>query len=456
MTNHLTEELAPQIEQQSLRTLEAKREVPEATSPPRAPATDWPTPPAKEAFHGVCGAFVETVSPHSEADRVALLIQFLVSVGNVIGRTAFALAESARHHVNLFAVLVGKSAKARKGSSWSHVRRLLDGIDPNWARELTGLSSGEGLIWLVRDPIEQQQSIKENGRVVDYQKVTTDPGVTDKRLLVIEEEFANTLKVMGRETNTLSPTIRQAWDSGSLCTLTKNSPAKATNAHVSIIGHITRDELRRNLCETEQRNGFGNRFLWLCVGRSKELPDGGNLRDEDLEPIRDHIRDVIRFAETADKIDRDDESRNLWHEVYPSLSGDRFGLLGSMTARAEAQVLRLSVLYAVLDRSPAVKVEHLKAALALWGYCYRSARYIFGTSLGNRTADTLLSELRQVADVGLTRTEMLHGIFRKNKPAGEIAEALRLLNDNGLAFRKDDPAPEVGRATERWFPTLTT
>jgi len=424
---------------------------------PTVKATDWPAPPVKEAFHGVAGGFVEIVSPHSEADSVALLIQFLVAVGSVLGRTAYATAESARHYVNLFAVLVGRSAKGRKGSSWSHVRRLLHGIDESWTgnRVMSGLSTGEGLIWQVRDPIEEQQPVKEKGRVVEYQTVEIDPGVADKRLLVTEEEFANVLKVMGREGNSLSPTIRHAWDTGMLRTMTKNSPAIATDAHASIIGHITRDELRHNLCETEQTNGFGNRFLWVCVARSKTLPDGGNLQDGDLEPIRVHVREVIRFAATAEKIDRTPEARKLWHEVYPRLSGDRFGLLGSMTARAEAQVMRLSVLYAVLDISPVVKIEHLKAALAVWDYCERSAEYVFGNSLGNKIADTLLAELRQVPEVGLSRTDMQH-IFHNNKPSAEIAEALRLLHDNGLAHRRDAPDPDNGRPAERWFSILTT
>ena len=331
-----------------------------SNNPTPVAADAWPEPPRVDAFHGVVGGFVDIVSPHSEADPVALLIQFLVAVGNVLGRTGYAAAESSRHFVNLFAVLVGKSAKGRKGSSWAHVRRLLQCVDEAWAshRVMSGLASGEGLIWQTRDPIEQQQPIKEKGRVIDYELVTTDPGVTDKRLLVIEEEFAGTLKVMGREGNSLSPTIRQAWDTGMLRTMTKNSPAKATDANISIIGHITRDELRHNLCENETTNGFGNRFLWVCVARSKALPDGGNLCDEDLEPIRVHIRAVIQFAATAGKIDRHSDARKLWHEVYSKLSADRFGLLGSMTARAEAQVMRLSVLYAMLDMSNVVKVEH--------------------------------------------------------------------------------------------------
>ncbi len=454
----LKKDLAAQARQRTaVRNRDTKQDTTEDTSRPAMTTTDWPAPPKAEVYHGVAGGFVDIVSPHSEADRMALMIQFLVAIGNVLGRTGYAMAESARHYVNLFAVLVGKSAKGRKGSSWSHVRRLLEGIDENWTRErvVSGLSTGEGLIWQVRDKIEEQQPVREKGRVVEYQTVEVDPGVSDKRLLVIEEEFAGTLKVMAREANTLSPTIRQAWDSGLLRTMTKNSPAKATDAYASIIGHITRDELRRNLGETETTNGFGNRFLWVCVGRSKELPDGGNLRDEDLEPIRVHVREIVQFASTANKIDRNAEARDHWHGIYSRLSGDRFGMLGAMTARAEAQVMRLSVLYALLDQSPVVKIEHLKAALAVWDYCQRSAEYVFGNALGNRTADTLLAELRQVADVGLTRTEMLHNVFSGNTSKAKIEEALRLLHDSGLAHRKDDLDSETGRGAERWFATLT-
>ena len=72
---------------------------------------------------------------------------------------------------------------------------------------------------------------------------------------------------MSREGNTLSAIIRQAWDSGNLHPLTKNSPIRATDAHISIIGHITREELLRYLTETEQANGFANRFIWLMVYR---------------------------------------------------------------------------------------------------------------------------------------------------------------------------------------------
>jgi hypothetical protein len=94
--------------------------------------------------------------------------------------------------------------------------------------------------------------------------------------MIVEGEFAGPLRAMSREGNTLSVLLRQGWDGVKLATLTKNSPLKATDAHISIIGHITRTELLRLLSETEAHNGFANRFLWLVVHRSKALPFGGN------------------------------------------------------------------------------------------------------------------------------------------------------------------------------------
>src|SRR5262249_4622879 len=137
--------------------------------------------------------------------------------------------------------------------------------DKEWVKNCnsSGLSSGEGLIWQVRDPIEKHEPIKQKGRVIDYQDVITDKGVDDKRLLIVEPEFALVLKTASCDGNTLSAIIRQAWDDGNLRSLTKSSPARATDAHISIIGHITKDELRRYLEDTETANGFANRFLLL-------------------------------------------------------------------------------------------------------------------------------------------------------------------------------------------------
>ena len=75
---------------------------------------------------------------------------------------------------------------------------------------------------------------------------------------------------MERESSTLSATLREAWDTGNLRIMTRNSAVRATDAHIGIIGHITAEELQRCFTETSAANGFGNRFLWLCVKRARQ------------------------------------------------------------------------------------------------------------------------------------------------------------------------------------------
>ena len=421
--------------------------APERVVHPITPAASWPEL-AQEALHGLAGEIVSAIAPHTEADPAAVLFQTLVDTGNLIGRNAHFRAEADRHYSNLFLVLVGDTAKGRKGSSEGQVRQVVKPVDADWAtgRIVNGLSSGEGLIWAVRDRIEKQQPVREKRRVIDYETVIEDHGESDKRLLVIEPEFASVLKMVVREGNTLSPVIRAAWDSGDLRIMTKNSPAKATGAHISIIGHITRDELLRHLDSTEAANGFANRFLWCAVRRSKLLPEGGQFHRVDVAPLVRAISEVVEFARTVGEMKRDDAARELWKEVYTDLSEGQPRLLGSVLARAEAQVMRLACLYALLDCTEMVRVEHLTAALAAWEYCEASARYIFGDALGDPIADALLQALRNAPD-GLTRTE-LSTCLGRNQPAGRIKRALEMLQERRLALCTMNPTD--GRPAERW------
>jgi hypothetical protein len=418
---------------------------------PSVTIPSWPDPPDREAFHGLAGEFVAALEPHSEADPVALLAQTLVVLGNVVGRRPHFVAEADQHRTNLFAVMVGATSKGRKGSSLSQVMRAFTGVDPDWVNGnvQTGLSSGEGLVWAVRDPIARKDPVKKSGRVIGYETVIADHGVEDKRLLVLETEFASVLRIMNREGNTLSTTIRHAWDSGNLRILTKNAPAKSTGAHISIIGHITRDELRRYMGSTDLGNGFANRFLWFCARRSKQLPEGGELDAVDFDSLTRRFQAAVEFARTVpEEMKRGNKARRLWLDVYPDLSEGKAGLLGAVTSRGEAQVMRIACIYALLDRSPFIRVEHLRAALALWKYCEASARYIFGDSLGDPVADELLKALRNNPK-GLTRTE-IRDLFAHNRKAYDIERALGALAEYGRVRRGQDES-ERGRRSERWY-----
>jgi hypothetical protein len=434
----------PKHEPAASTTSDQGIEQPEHTPPA------WPDPPDEAAFRGIAGAYVRAIEPYTEADPAAILLQLVVAFGNAIGARPHFRVEADTHHLNEFMVTVGPTAGGRKGMALGRARAPLVMVDPDWAarRIQSGLSSGEGLLHAVRDATERPRPQPSRRSSEENDSATMlDPGVSDKRLLAVETEFASTLRVMGRDGNTLSALIRQAWDSGHLRVLTRHNPLTATGAHVSIIGHVTRDELLTELTRTDAANGFGNRFLWVCARRSRELPDGAVGDPAILSQFSRGFETAFDRGRQTGELQRTPEARALWHGVYHELSAGRPGLLGAMLSRAEAHTMRLACLYALLDGAPAVDRDHLESALALWRYCEASARYIFGDTLGNPTADAILHALRQSPE-GLTRTD-ISSVLGRNARQAEVDHALRLLADQSLAVMTRE-TDKPGRPVERW------
>lgn len=397
-------------------------------------AERWPAPPGGAAFDGLAGEIVATIEPYSEADPAALLVQMLAAFGCAVGRRPHAMVGATRHGTNLFATVVGRSAKSRKGDSWTPNERLFSIADPEWVstRIKSGLSSGEGLVKQVRDAVEKDD----------------DPGEADKRLLVVEPEFARVLKMASREGNVLSTTLRDAWDGRNLGSLTKSSEMRATTPHISLIAHVTAEELRRELTATEAANGFANRFLFVAARRAQLLPSPPRFAGPEIDRLGGKIRERLYAASQVDWIFRTPEAEELWDSSYRTeLAEEGYGLVGALTARSEAQVLRLSMVYALLDGSKVVRPEHVLSALAVWRYSAASVHHFFGDSLGNAVADRILEQLRLAS---LTRTE-ISGLFSRHQDAIRIEGALNELERAGLAVKR--LVETSGRPREEWSAT---
>ena len=387
-------------------------------------ASPWPTM-EPEAFYGLAGKVVATIAPHSEADPNGILLQFLVAFGNAVGTSPHFLVEGDQHRAKLFVITSGATSKGRKGTSLGRIRQLMALADPDWAANIqSGLSSGEGVIYHVRDAVEK---IGKDGAVE-----TVDAGISDKRLMIVSEEFVSALSAMDRAGNTLSPVLRDAWGTARLQTLIKNSPDKATGSHISIIAHTTDDELRAKLTRVEMANGFANRHLFAKVRRSKMLPYGGHLDDHALEPLGRDVAAALEKARTIGRLTMTDAAAEEWENVYPALSAERPGLLGAILGRAEAQVIRLGVIYAALDNKTQIDIPHLEAALAVWDYCEQSATQIFGDLVGDDVADTILQALRVASPNGITRTE-ISALFSRHVSSSRLSLSLDLLRRLGRA-----------------------
>jgi hypothetical protein len=404
----------------------------------------------KRALYGLAGEVVEEIAPHSEADPAALLIQLLASFGNAIGRGPFYQVEGDRHATNLYAIIVGDTAKARKGTSKGRIEQIMRIADPEWARTRvkSGLSSGEGLIDEVRDVVIKSQK-QGKGADAGFIDVIVDEGEQDKRLYIVEPEFAGVLTVAKRQGNTLSRFIRQAWDSGDLATLVKHNKTRTTGALISIVGHITADEFRRELDQTSVANGFANRFLITCARRSTILlPFGGALSRATCAELGTKVGAAIEAARSIEEVRLDSSAREMWEVLYPALSEAQPGLLGALLARAEAHVVRLAMHYALFDRTAEIGVPHLTAATAYWEYAEASARYVFSDMLGDPVADEILIALRRAGAAGMTRTQ-IRDLFSRNQSGNGIARALTILEQRGKA--KQAFRQTKGRPAETWI-----
>ena len=392
----------------------------------------WPTlDPA--ALHGPAGDAVNLLAPQSEADPAGILVTLLITSGAMIGPTPHARAGHTTHPARLGALLVGDTAKARKGTSWSTSRTVLQHVDPKFlaTRVLGGFGSGEAVVDEVADAGPDDEE-----------------GPRDKRLLIYEPEFARVLKVCTRESSVLSAVIRDAWDGGPLQTRARARKAVATGHHIAIVGHITADELRRNLTETEIAGGFANRLLWICVRRSQRLPFGGNLDDRALKVMGRDFEARIGAARKLGTVPFAPTARDCWADLYNTMADDDpGGMLGAIVARPEPQTLRLALLYALLDGARHIDVHHIRAAWAVWSYSRESARFIWGDAIGDEIADQLLKAIRKAGPEGLDSTGQ-SGVFSRNVNAARLNLARSELEARGLITTTTIP-PEGGKGRAR-------
>jgi len=400
---------------------------------------------------GLAGDVVQAVEPHTGADTAAVLISLLGMFGNAVGRGPAFRAGDAEHATNLYVCVVGDTGAGRKGTSAEGARRLIGAADETWRKCIaSGLVSGEGVIHHVRDPRSARRK-PQKGEVGDADGLVeelVDAGADDKRLFAFIPEFAQVLGAISRKDNTLSAVLRDLWDRGSAQTLAKNSPERATNALVSVVAHVTPQELRDKLDSTEIANGFANRFVFVASKRSKLLPRGGSIPQAVIEEFAPRLAQALSLARVVTEVDMTTTAWQLWDERYESLTVRPPGLVGAVTGRAAPTVRRLAMAYALMDERPGVHLEHLQAALELWRYAEESVRWVFGDRLGDRIADHCLTLLREAADVGLTRSELRERLGH-HVAAQRISDGLQSLRDAGLARCVKEGTG--GRPTERWY-----
>ncbi|MGO9178009.1 MAG: DUF3987 domain-containing protein [Candidatus Limnocylindrales bacterium] len=390
---------------------------PIARAAPDAPA--WPEPPDRLAYHGPLGEVALAIAPDTEADPVGVLATLLAMFGAACGgeRTLY---QGSLQRPALYVLLVGDTGfRGRKGTALDVARAFFrlayPELDALW---LVGVASGEAIAGhLVRRQAE-----------------------SEARVLIVEPEFGRLLTIMNREGSTLSPILRNAWDGVPLGHARARDEALVTRHHVGLLGHVTPVEVRAKLTDVDAANGFANRLLFLAVRRSHLIPFPC-APDEIVQPWVEAVHRAIVEARAPGELAFDAAARERWEWFYAQLAATpRLGLAGAVTGRHEAQVARLSLVYALADRSATIGPAHLEAAIALADYGRRSAVWALGDSTGNRHADVLR---RMLADGPLDWEGAKRALGLRY--AADVAEAVAVLVDAGLAEVVSLPRPGGGR-----------
>jgi len=404
----------------------------------------WPARPQAILEHGVVGHLLRRVEAETEADPVSLAATFLVALGNVIGRGPHAVVDGTRHGLNLFAAIVGGTSEGRKGTSMGIVRAVMRDVDPDWVRlcRTPNLTSGEGLIDRVRDDVYRVIVNKKTG---EPENVLVEPGVEDKRLLCEIQELAGTMRAGRSERSTLFQTMREAWDGLDLATMSKNSRRIATEPHISIVAHVTPEELSKLQTDADVYGGSWNRFLWIASKRARLRPHGGDF--DDLAELQASVRSVVTSARNVGRMRRTPAADKLWEAEYLRRAELRAGgVVGAIIGRAEPQLLRLSMLAALCRGEDVVDVEDLAAAVSLWQYVDETVRMLFGGC-----EDPLVARIVEAirAEPGISRSA-LHRQTARAMPAARFVSTLERVAVGGAVER--EVVETGGRPREVWRP----
>lgn len=398
--------------------------------------------PTEGMLYGLAGDVGNAAAATTEANRYAVCMGYLSFLSAQAGRDAYLPVGNTRHHARLFTLHVGRSSRGRKGDALSLVHRIRHAIDKREHGRGTvggsllgqvhtgGLSSREGLVMFIHDGFQQGKD--------------ETPAIDDKRLWVVESEFANVLQQAKRDGNTLSSALRDAWDGVSIKPATKTARTWATDPHIGAAAAITPTELCELMKARELSNGFANRFLIFWAERDRLVPFPTATDEQTLNRLVERTEDVLRFMRGNYPAESDTRQMGMSQaaqDYYKKLyrgelnKGTGSVKLDGILERRAPMLLRLAMLFAMTDQTLTIEAHHIEAAWAWVSYSVDSVRYVFKESAAGEVdaerlaaaSERLLAYLATKREA--TRKEITNECFQRRAPAGGLdAVIAELLN----------------------------
>ena len=393
------------------------------------PEFEWPVAPV---WDGLLGRINKLVDPHTESDPIALFMELMAMFGCAMNTAPHFNIKKSKQRGNLHLCIVGKTSDGRKGTAHDIAVDLFRQVNEEFItkRMTTSMATGEGLIHFIRDP-----TMGKDGQVID-------PGSPDKRVLIVDAEFAaTTLIQLQRTGNTLAGILRYAWDNPpSLSINTKHSSETTTDPHVSLIGHATPMELMQNLRASDIAAGSANRILWFMVRKSKTLDNPEmNLPEEQLRPLILEMQQALRFAWSVGEVKLSEKAHATWAKIRRDFDiDDDNGQLVHFLNRAMPQIGRMALILALLDQCRTIEPRHLEQAAGLFAYARKSVEYFLqsdGVYFSGEEAK--LFNLLQDEEEGVSQREIQMKLGWSGKKTRAVSTALV---KKGMAREYTEPA----------------
>lgn len=385
--------------------------------------------PDPACLYGLVGDVAQAGSANTEANPFAVAAAMLVYLGAAVGRGPFMPIGDDWSHARLFMVHVGRSSRGRKGTAKKLIYRInnaVKALDEYLVPQVHqgGLSTREGLALMIHD------GYKDGKNEV--------PVIEDKRLMVVESEFANILHQSKRDGNTLSAALRDAWDGTSIRPAVKTCRVWASDPHICIIGDVTPSELRELMNARELTNGFANRFIFFWAEGDKVLPFPQCTPRDVVDALADRVAQILRFAGADRHVDKDvmrmefsPEAASLYARLYRGELRDRSAgdqITGLLDRRAPV-LLRLAMLFALTDQTSVIAVVHINAAMAWVRYWVDSVKFIFQSAVDEAGAAATYDMAQRIitylaAHGQATRTELTRGCFGGHVSKAALDKAL--------------------------------
>ena len=399
--------------------------LPQAWPRPKPTAPDmWPEPLAEDAFIGPAGKFANLLKPHTVADPAGILLSLLTGFGSMVGGFGEALGNrpyaplipggSAKQYTSLYTALIGDTSEGYKRTAVNEVLDFLKKVDPSFFKDSNfqaGLDTTEGLISMFPDP------------------------QPDKRLLFYLQEFTKQLKLL--PVASLGETLCEAWDGGLIGKGSQTNRATVTHPAVAIIANTVPEKLCRRLKRDDSiEDGLGNRFLWIMVRQSQVLSRITKPLDQDeYDYLVVVFQEALKKAMERELLVLDAEADQAWDSIYAAVSPQGKGSYRSMTTRGVPNVVRLALVYALLDESKFIQLNHLKAAVEIWRYNEDSVMYLYkGEGKAQMTREMLAAEKieNELRDKRVLEGTSINRLFSSHKEWTRILpRALALLVEAG-------------------------